>query len=334
MAIGYDELSFNEKKYYDKIYRAILNGEGSINLFGLFRMETLEKIIVALKYEHTELFYVDFQQINCAIAPAGMIYYIHYTMRLSVRDMMNRNMESWITTAINQMQLTGDETEAEIYKKVHNYIIRNIEYDYDALKNPDMYPESFTVRGIFERKKAVCEGISKAFKLLCDRVGAKDVYVVEGISSREGFGNSIPHAWNIVKFGNKYSHIDVTWDLGSSSTCRYNRYDYFMIPDDWINIDHIYTKRFKCEEIDQSYFSRQSCLIFGPNALKDFLNQKLQKNISILYFKIVGKNGLPNDIDNKVDNIVQNAIRQYARRTYTIEMMPNRVQHIYFYKII
>lgn len=334
MAIGYDELSFNEKKYYDKIYRAILNGEGSINLFGLFRMETLEKIIVALKYDHTEFFYVDFQQINCAIAPAGMIYYIHYTIRLSVRDMMNRNMESWITTAINQMQLTGDETEAEIYKKVHNYIIRNIEYDYDALKNPDMYPEAFTVRGIFERKKAVCEGISKAFKLLCDRVGAKDVYVVEGISSREGFGNSIPHTWNIVKFGNKYSHIDVTWDLGSSSTCRYNRYDYFMIPDDWINIDHTYTKRFKCEEIDQSYFSRQSCLISGPNALKDFLNQKLQKNFSILYFKIVGKNGLPNDIDNKVDNIVQNAIRQYARRTYTIEMMPNREQNIYFYKII
>ena len=334
MAIGYDELSFNEKKYYDKIYRAILNGEGSINLFGLFRMETLEKIIVALKYDHTEFFYVDFQQINCAIAPAGMIYYIHYTIRLSVRDMMNRNMESWITTAINQMQLTGDETEAEIYKKVHNYIIRNIEYDYDALKNPDMYPEAFTVRGIFERKKAVCEGISKAFKLLCDRVGAKDVYVVEGISSREGFGNSIPHVWNIVKFGNKYSHIDVTWDLGSSSTCRYNRYDYFMIPDDWINIDHTYTKRFKCEEIDQSYFSRQSCLISGPNALKDFLNQKLQKNFSILYFKIVGKNGLPNDIDNKVDNIVQNAIRQYARRTYTIEMMPNREQNIYFYKII
>ena len=157
---------------------------------------------------------------------------------------------------------------------------------------------------------------------------------MEGISSREGFGNSIPHAWNIVKFGNKYSHIDVTWDLGSSSTCRYNRYDYFMIPDDWINIDHTYTKRFKCEEIDQSYFSRQSCLISGPNALKDFLNQKLQKNFSILYFKIVGKNGLPNDIDNKVDNIVQNAIRQYARRTYTIEMMPNREQNIYFYKII
>ena len=225
-------------------------------------------------------------------------------------------------------------SEAEIYKKVHNYIIRNIEYDYDALKNPYMYPEAFTVRGIFERKKAVCEGISKAFKLLCDRVGAKDVYVVEGISSREGFGNSIPHAWNIVKSGNKYSHIDVTWDLGSSSTCQYNRYDYFMIPDDWINIDHTYTKRFKCEEIDQSYFSRQSCLISGPNELKVFLNQKLQKNFSILYFKIDGKNSLPNDIDNKVDNIVQNAIRQYARRTYTIEMIPNREQNIYFYKII
>lgn len=332
MAVGYDELSLNEKKHYDKIYSAILNGEDSINLLGLFKMGTLKKIIVALKYDHAELFYVDFQWINCALAPVGMIYHIHYTVRPAVRDMMNRNMENWIASAINQMQLLGNETEADIYRKVHNYLIRSIEYDYEALQNPDMYPESFTVRGIFERRKAVCEGIAKAFRLLCDRAGAKDVYVVEGTSSREGFGNSIPHAWNIVKSGDKYSNVDVTWDLSSSRTCRYNRYDYFMIPDDWIKVDHTYTSRFKCEAIDQSYFSRQACLISESNALKAFLDQKLQNNFSILYFKIVGKNGLPNDIDNKVDNIVKNAIRQYVRRTYSIEMMPNQVQHIYFYK--
>lgn len=296
-------------------------------------MDILEQIIVALKYDHAELFYVDFQRINCAVAPMGMIYYIHYIVRPSARTMMEQNMERWIAEALRQMQLAGNETEASIYRKVHNYLIRTIDYDYDALQNPDAYPESFTVQGIFERRKAVCEGISKAFKLLCDRAGACQVYVIEGTSSREGFGNSIPHAWNVVKSGADYSHIDVTWDLGSSKACRHNRYDYFMIPDEWIRSDHSYEGSFNCQTCDQSYFAQQQSLLAGNKSLKEYVEQKLQQKSSYLYFKIVGKNGIPDDIDNRIQSLVVNTIQQYARGTYSMEMTPNKAQHIYFYKI-
>lgn len=333
MAVGYDGLLPGEKKQYNKIYHAILNGEGSVTLLGIFKMDILEKIIIALKYDHIELFYVDFQRINCAIAPIGMIYYIHYIVRPDIRAIMNQKMEIWISDAMREMQLTGNENEAAIYRKAHNYLIRNIEYDYDVLQNPDAYPESFTIQGIFERKRAVCEGISKAFKLLCDRAGAGNVYVVEGTSSREGFGNSIPHAWNIVGFGTAYSHVDVTWDLGSSKVCRHNRYDYFMIPDDWINIDHTYTSCIQCWTCDQSYFVQQHSLIVGNKTLKEFIEKKIQQKISFLYFKVVGKNGIPDDIDDKIQNLVLGMIRQYSQGTYSLEMAHNKAQHIYFYKI-
>lgn len=333
MLLEYDELTLSEKRYYEKIYFAILNGEDSVSLFGLFKMEILEKIVTVLKYDHAELFYVDFRRINCVISPVGMIYHICYMVSLAVLDNMNCNMEKWIVAAINQLQLVGDETEEDIYRKVHNYLIRNVEYDYEALENPDMYMESFTICGVFKYKKAVCEGISKAFKLLCNRIGVKEVYIVEGTSSQEGFGDSIPHVWNIVKSNNKYSHIDVTWDLGLSQICRYNRYDYFMIPDDWIRLDHIYISKFNCEMIEQSYFFQQDCLISGINELKVFLEQKLQNNFSIIYFKVIAEGNLPNDIDNKVDITVQRIIQQYIKRTYHIEMVPNQAQHIYFYKI-
>lgn len=333
MAVGYDGLSPGEKKHYSKIYHAILNGDGSVTLLGIFKMDIIERIIIALKYDHIEIFYVDFQRINCAIAPIGMIYYIHYIVRPDVRAIMNQKMENWISEAMREMQLTGNENEAAIYRKAHNYLIRNIEYDYDALQNPDAYPESFTIQGIFERKRAVCEGISKAFKLLCDRAGAGNVYVVEGTSSREGFGNSIPHAWNIVGFSTAYSHVDVTWDLGSSKVCRHNRYDYFMIPDDWIEIDHIYTSRIQCRTYDQSYFVQQHSLIAGNRTLKEFIRTKIQQKKSFLYFKVIGKNGIPDDIDNKIQNLVLEMIRQYSRGTYSLEMAHNKTQHIYFYKI-
>lgn len=333
MAVGYDGLLPGEKKQYNKIYHAILNGDGSVTLWGIFKMDILERIIIALKYDHIELFYVDFQQINCAIAPIGMIYYIHYIVRPDVSAIMNQKMEIWISEAMREMQLTGNENEAAIYRKAHNYLIRNIEYDYDALQNPDAYPESFTIQGIFERKRAVCEGISKAFKLLCDRAGAGNVYVVEGTSSREGFGNSIPHAWNIVGFGTAYSHVDVTWDLGSSKVCRYNRYDYFMIPDDWIEIDHTYTSCIQCRTCDQSYFAQQHSLIVGNRTLKEFIEKKIQQKNSFLYFKVIGKNGIPDDIDDKIQNLVLGMIRQYSQGNYSLEMAHNKAQHIYFYKI-
>ena len=333
MAVGYDGLSPGEKKHYSKIYHAILSGDGSVTLFGVFKMDILERIIIALKYDHIELFYVDFQRINCGITPMGMIYYIHYIVRSDVRAIMNQTMENWISEAMRKMQLTGNENEAAIYRKAHNYLIRNIEYDYDALQNPDAYPESFTIQGVFVRKRAVCEGISKAFKLLCDRAGAGNVYVVEGTSSREGFGNSIPHAWNIVGFGAAYSHVDVTWDLGSSKVCRHNRYDYFMIPDDWIEIDHTYTSRIQCSTCDQSYFVQQHSLIAGNRTLKEFIATNIQQKKSFLYFKVVGKNGIPDDIDNKIQNLVLEMIRQYSQGTYSVEMAHNKAQHIYFYKI-
>lgn len=333
MAIEYDRLSLTEKKYYDKIYQAILNGDGSVTLLGLFKMDVIEKIIIALKYDHIELFYMDFQRINCAISPVGMIYYLHYIVHPSARTLVIQNLEDWVTSAMRQMQLTGDETEAGIYRKVHNYLIRNIEYDYDALQNPDSYPESFTIQGVFERKKAVCEGISKAFKLLCVRAGASNVYVIEGTSSREGFGNSIPHAWNIVRFGAEYSHVDVTWDLGSSKVCRHNRYDYFMIPDAWIKSDHTYKSDFQCQACDQSYFVQKHSLITGNRLLKEFIEQKLQQKSSYLYFKIVGKNGIPYDIDNKIHSLVLGMIKQYTKGSYSLEMTPNKAQNIFFYKI-
>ena len=153
MAIEYDHLSFGEKKYYDRIYQGILNNAGSVTLIGLFKMEILQKIIIALKYDHLELFYVDFRRINCAVTPMGMVYYIHYLVRENVRDNMKHNLENWITASLMQMQLAGNETEASIYRKVHNFLMRNIEYDYDALQDP------------FSQNPLLCRGFSNEIKL-------------------------------------------------------------------------------------------------------------------------------------------------------------------------
>ena len=71
----YDNLSFDEKEYYNKIYYGILKGKDSIRLLGLFDAKVLDKIIMVLKYEHAEIFYVDFQRMEYVITPEELIYY-------------------------------------------------------------------------------------------------------------------------------------------------------------------------------------------------------------------------------------------------------------------
>lgn len=329
----YEELNFDEKRYYDKFYKAMVDGQSKVMALGIFKVEKIEKILNAINYDHVELFYIDFQRINCDIMPMGILYYIYYTVRGGAREALIKNMEEWISDVLHLMKLRGNESAAIIYRMVHNYLIRNIEYDYKALKNPNAYPEAHTVRGVFEQKKAACEGISKAFKLLCNRAGVKDVFIVKGTSSCEGFGNSLPHAWNIVKAGNEYFHIDVTWDINASGASRYNRYDYFMISDEWMIADHKFESEFSCCSNSETYFVRNRCLLEGINSLQTFIEQELQKKSPVLYFKIIGNSILPDDIDNMVKRSVEKRIHQYVECEYSIRMLPNREQNIYFYRI-
>lgn len=331
--VGYGDLNGYEKKYYKKIYQAIQNGSVSAVLSGLFEMDVLERIVTALSYDHIELFYVDFKHIFCTASARGMVYHIPYTVRPEMRNIWQQNMKRWVESAIRQMQITEKEPAFNIYRKVHNYLVRNVSYDYEAFQNPDQYPEAFHIGGVLSKRKAVCEGISKVFKLLCNCAGAENVYIMEGQSLQENEGKPIPHVWNVVKAEALYSHIDVTWDLCFSAAGRQNRYDYFMIPDDWMRLDHIYTGRFECRTGELTYFVQEKCLITNVKELSAFVQRELERKKPVLYFKIVSKNGFPKDIDSRVQELVQSMVVQYAEDGYSLEMLPNKTQHIFFYKV-
>lgn len=46
----------------------------------------------------------------------------------------------------------------------------------------------------------ICEGYAKGYNLLLKAAGIESFYV-----------HSNSHAWNIVKLGNQYFHVDTTW---------------------------------------------------------------------------------------------------------------------------
>lgn len=328
----YVDLNPIEKKHYDKFLRAIQQGDNTVFAPGIFKINIVQRIITVIAYEHPEIFYVDFQHIRCTSSPTGIIYYIRYTVRPAMRESAIRNMEVRIKEIQQQIEIKHGDTTADICRKVHNFLVKHVRYNYNALRNPDKFPEAFTITGVFEQREAVCEGIAKAFMLLAERAGVK-VYLINGTSSREGLGHSVAHVWNIVKIDNNYAHIDVTWDLSLSETSKIARYDYFMIPDEWIKVDHDFSSTIKCLTDVETFFARKRCLIDGSKILRNYLERELKNKSSKLYFKIVGENGIPNDITSKVQKMVEKMVAQYSSGTYSIVMVPNIEQNVFFFRI-
>ncbi len=96
----------------------------------------------------------------------------------------------------------------------------------DSRNADDAVMQSSSAYGCLCSRKAVCSGYAAAFQLLASRLGA-ECRRVQGTELSAG----APHEWNIVRFGEDYVHVDVTWDdpifTGGSEGGR--SYDYFCI---------------------------------------------------------------------------------------------------------
>lgn len=99
--------------------------------------------------------------------------------------------------------ITDDMTDYEKALLVHDWLAVYCEYDYERLLSNSIPAESHTAYGALTKQVAVCDGYSKAFQYIMQKLGIP-CYLT---SSSE-----INHAWNIIFINGQYYHVDVTWD--------------------------------------------------------------------------------------------------------------------------
>lgn len=126
------------------------------------------------------------------------------------------------------------------YKAIHDYIVKNCEYDevyYNKIQGnfvTDTFSTTETAYGCLIEKKAICQGYSAAFNLLCEKAGLKSISVT-------GTAGSESHAWNYVKLGKKYLYVDTTWDDPLPDQGKIvPTYNYFLISKDKLLLDHFW----------------------------------------------------------------------------------------------
>lgn len=111
----------------------------------------------------------------------------------------------------------SDMSELEKADAVYEYLIKNVEYG--DVSNP----LSYTAYGALTEGKAVCQGYSGAFNMLCKAAGVMSLSVYND-----------DHMWNVVLADGQIYHYDVTFDdAGDKSYKKYYRINNTeFIPDD------------------------------------------------------------------------------------------------------
>lgn len=111
-----------------------------------------------------------------------------------------------------------DAGAAVIY--FHDWLVNHTSYASDLAEtgiSMHGYEYGFNIDGVFLQGRAVCEGYSKAFKLLCDRAGIPN-QIVFGMADEEN------HSWNYVQLEGSWYLVDATWDdpVGSEDMLLHN----------------------------------------------------------------------------------------------------------------
>lgn len=140
--------------------------------------------------------------------------------------------------------------ELEKITYIHDFICQNVRYD--KLKKP----YSHEIIGPLGQGVSVCEGIAKAVKALCDKLGIWCIIALSDANPDKGI--KYRHTWNIIRIEGKYYHFDATFD-NSLSSPEMIRYDYFRLSDKQLFRDHepVIWKVPVCQDGEHFYYKEK-----------------------------------------------------------------------------
>ncbi len=115
--------------------------------------------------------------------------------------------------AIADVMRGADSSWSDMEKAlyVNDYLARNCQYDTKY--------EKYSSYNALVDKTAVCQGYALAFLELTKQLGV----TCEIVTS-----DSVDHAWNMIKVGDSYYHVDVTWNDPTQDMLGRARHIYFM----------------------------------------------------------------------------------------------------------
>lgn len=231
---SYDNLSSDKlRELYKKIDEyAEIAAVGYFTIGAPLNEMQLSEAVEAYKNDHPEVFWLksDFQYIDNY---DSISLFLSYSVQPdnSDPDRLKKAKEKFNKTVdkiVDGAPKNATDYELELY--VNDYLVDNCVYDKEAAESEELEGHENDAYGALVEKKAVCEGYSRAFQLLCNRLGVDCISI-------SGSGDGESHAWNNVRLDGEWYEVDVTWNDTDGDT-EFPIYDYFNLPFDEFSESH------------------------------------------------------------------------------------------------
>ena len=198
---GYNSLDEEAQKVYRQLAAGIENFQEEIPVDSTSQ-EQLEKVMRVLIADHPEYFWTDgtssytYQEL-----PGGRAWNMEVRPEYQVGSQEAQTLKAQIEAKADQwIQGAPEGDDYEKIKYVYETLIDQVEYQENS-------PQNQNIRSVFLEGKTVCMGYSKAAQYLLNRMGIFCTLVTGTVTGEKPSS----HAWNLVRIGEQYYYMDVTW---------------------------------------------------------------------------------------------------------------------------
>ncbi|HCT91960.1 MAG TPA: hypothetical protein DF613_11380 [Lachnospiraceae bacterium] len=248
---------------------------------------------------HPSLFYVkstaswSYSKSTNLVVSYNVTYNMDKNIIKSQQTVFEQEIDQALTWTDNSM------TDVEKALAVHDYLVLHCEYDKERLDNNTVPDVSHSAYGALVEEIAVCDGYAKAYFCILEKLNIPRTIVSS---------DSMHHAWNLVKIGGNWYHVDVTWDDPTWDCIGRVMHTYFLLSDTaianagpsgnthygWDNVDNIANSKIYddgapwsgitsafCYQNGSWYYARYNTTDRGTSLMKR--SGKLESQEEILY---------------------------------------------------
>jgi transglutaminase-like putative cysteine protease len=342
------EIVDSSKKYYEAVKYALSNFEDKIVLTikdynkETYSLDVINEVLndnPLLDYGYNEcasnVLYCDFNEVTMTIE---FSYNFTKIQMIEMRDASKKKADEIISKVIKP-----DMKDYEKEIALHDYLVNNAQYD-ERLFSGNVPYESYIDYGVLVKGTGVCSSYAKAMYRLLNSIGIQCLYVT-------GYANNgyrdMSHAWNIVKIGEEYYHLDATWnDPEIQGGQEVLRHTYFNVTDAQIGKNHSWDASDypKCNSTEKSFdnigiieYDDDGDAITIIKSSQEFyktIEECMKKEHTSTSMKILNYNFHEYNISNIINKIVSENRNIYYRgcscRSYDDKLSGAKYIKIYF----
>jgi len=238
-----EQLSAEEKPYYDRILQGLHDREENIDISGLRLSENhVKRLWYGVMQDHPEIHWAACYRVSYRLDPSRTTI-THICPNYWVDPQEQQRRQQAIEKVVPEYLegVTPETGDFDTALQIYINMVRRMDYDSLELDRQEArrkrngnhadneVDDLRNIYGALVQRRPVCVGYANAFTYLLRQVGLESVVVTGDCIDGGG------HAWNIARLENKYYHFDVTWGDGSNTIAANSRaepsFAYFALTD-------------------------------------------------------------------------------------------------------